>query len=136
MEDTVSDNFWRRVWEFGAGFNFVGVVVLVIGHDWVYTRDGLEPPVPGLHYDTWIGIVAVMGIAYFLVSRDLYGNLDLVRISIIAKLVSATPQLVYWLWWPESFATIFLVPMFADYAFAIVYWRFLQHAKRQLPRPA
>jgi len=132
----VSDNFWRRLWEFGAGFNAVGVAVLIIGHDWVYTRDGLVPPVPGLHYDTWIGIVGVMGVAYFLVSRDLYGNLDLVRVSILAKLVSATSQLVYWLWWPETVVTMLLIPMFADYVFAIMYWRFLQHAKRQLPRPA
>ncbi len=132
----MSDNFWRRVWEVGAWHNFIGLAALIIGHDWVWTRDGLAVPVPGVLYDTWIGLVGILGLAYWMVSRNLYGNPDLVKISILAKILSATVQLTYWIYLPELFPTIFIITIFTDYGFAIAYWRFLRHAQRQMPRPA
>lgn len=109
---------------------------MIFGHNWVYTSSGLNPPVPGVHYDTWIGLIFVMGVAYYYVSKDPYRNIDMAKVCFLAKITSATPQLVYWIFFNEQFARFLILPLLSDYIFAVLYWMFLRHAKNRLKEEA
>ena len=123
----MSETFWKRMWLVAAWHNFIGVAALVIGRNWIYTSAGEPSPAPilSLHYDTWIGLVLVFGIAYYMVYRNLYGSRSLVIVGILGKITSATPQLIYWILYPDRYPPMLILPIFTDYAFAFLYWRFL-----------
>ena len=88
-----NEKFWRAMWLLAAVHNMLGVILFVVWHDAIYTSAGLLPPAPGMHYDTWIAFVFVFGIAYYMVSRDLYKWPGFVVLGIACKVASATPQL-------------------------------------------
>jgi uncharacterized membrane protein (DUF4010 family) len=121
-----SERFWRFVWLAAAATNMLGVVVFVVWHDELYTSSGQQPPVPGMHYDTWIAFVLVFGVAYYMVSRDLYKWRGIVVLGLLAKIASATPQLWYLIFRREETPALYLVPMLTDYAFAVVFIFFLK----------
>ena len=123
-----SEKFWKRMWLVAAWHNFIGVAALVIGRNWIYTSAGEPKPAPilSLHYDTWIGLVLVFGILYYLVYKNLYESRLLVIVGMLGKITSATPQLIYWVLYTDRYPPMLIFPIFTDYAFAFLYWRFLK----------
>jgi hypothetical protein len=124
----MSEKFWKRMWGAAVWHNVIGFVVLVIGRNWIYTSAGQPTPAPvlSLHYDTWIGLVGVFGVLYYKVYRNMYASRDLVVVGILGKLTSATPQLVYWILFTDQYPLMLIGPIFTDYIFAFLYWRFLK----------
>src|SRR5688572_26381951 len=129
------ESFWKRMWLIAAWHNFIGFAALVFGRNYIYTSVGEPEPAPvlSLHYDTWIGLVLVFGIAYYMVYKDLYGSRKVVIVGILGKITSATPQLIYLILYPDRYPTWLIPPIFTDYAFAFLYWRFLKFLDRQAP---
>jgi hypothetical protein len=125
------------MWLVAAWHNFIGFATLVIGRNWIYTSAGEPEPSPilSLHYDTWIGLVLVFGIAYYMVYKNLYESRNLVIVGIIGKITSATPQLIYWILYPDRYPPMLITPIFTDYIFAFLYWRFLKFLDQQKARP-
>jgi hypothetical protein len=123
-----SETFWKRMWLVAAWHNFIGVAILVFGRNWIYTSAGEPEPAPilSLHYDTWIGLVLVFGIAYYMVYKNMYQSRSLVIVGILGKITSATPQLIYLILYPDRYPTMLIGPIITDYAFAFFYWRFLK----------
>jgi hypothetical protein len=137
----MGETFWKRMWFVAAWHNFVAFAVLVVGRNWIYTSAGEPVPAPvlSLHYDTWIGLVLVFGIAYYMVYRNLYASRELVIVGILGKIVSATPQLIYLVLYPDRYPKLLIIPIVTDYVFAFLYWRFLRflaehEAGRRIPR--
>ena len=124
----MSERFWKRMWFVAAWHNFIGFAILVVGRSWIYTSIGEPAPSPmlSLHYDTWIALVLVFGIAYYLVYRNMYESRSLVIVGIFGKVASATPQLIYLVMYPDRYPTLFIPPIVTDYLFAFLYWRFLR----------
>ena len=124
----MSEKFWKRMWLAAVWHNVIGVVVLVFGRNWIYTSAGLPAPAPilSLHYGTWIGLVGVFGVAYYEVYRNMYKTRDLVVVGILGRITSATPQLVYFLLYRDQYPPMLIAPIFTDYIFAFLYWRFLK----------
>ncbi len=116
------------MWLVAVWHNFIGFGVLVFGRNWIYTSAGEPEPLPilSLHYDTWIGLVLVFGIAYYMVYKNMYESRSLVIVGILGKITSATPQLIYWILYPDRFPPMLIGPIFTDYVFAFLYWRFLK----------
>src|SRR5262245_15199190 len=132
----MSEKFWKRMWLAAVWHNVIGFAVLVFGRNWIYTSAGQPAPAPilSLHYDTWIGLVLVFGVAYYKVYKNMYANHDLVVIGILGKITSATPQLVYFLLYPDRYPRMLIAPIITDYIFAFLYWRFLKFLAEQ-PAP-
>lgn len=128
-----SERFWKRMWLIAVWHNVIGFVTLVAARNYIYTSAGEPAPAPilSLHYDTWIGLVAVFGVIYYLVYRNMYGSRDLVIVGILGKITSATPQLVYWILYPDRYPPLLIAPIFTDYTFAFLYWRFLKFLDQQ-----
>ena len=121
--------FWRWMWLSAVVHNAVGVAGFLVGHDAAFARYGL--PVPGVFYDVWIGFVAIFAFAYWLIYRDPQGTRHLVVLAIMAKLASATPQLVHLLLDPSALPSFFWVPIGTDTTYALLFFLFL----RRLCRP-
>ena len=124
----ISEKFWKRMWLAAVWHNVIGFAVLVFFRSWIYTSAGEPEPAPilSLHYDTWIGLVLVFGIAYYLIYKNMYANRDLVIVGILGKITSATPQLIYLILYPSRYPTMLIGPIVTDYIFAILYWKFLK----------
>lgn len=128
-----SERFWKQLWLVAAWHNFIGFATLVIGRNWIYTSAGEPSPAPilSLHYDTWIGLVLVFGIMYYFVYKNLYTSRNMVFIAIIAKITSATPQLIYWRMYPDRYPTMLIFPIFTDYIFAVFFLLFLKFLREK-----
>ena len=57
---------------------------------------------------------------------NMYASRDLVVVGILGKLTSATPQLVYLILFTDQYPRMLIGPIFTDYIFAFLYWRFLK----------
>ena len=91
----------------------------------------MSPPEPGIHYQTWIALIFVFGLAYYMIFRDMYASRNLVVIAIGGKLVSATPMLVGLMVMPDKIPQVFIVPIITDLAFGVLFLTFFVSATRQ-----
>jgi|SRR5579863_4445679 hypothetical protein len=119
-----SERFWKIVWAVAVWHNVIAFVgLLFFGND-VYIREGLEPPVPGVNYVRWWFLIAVFGLIYYMVYRDLYHSRNLVIAGMCGKVASATPDLVY-LVWKGGVPKLFWISVCTDYTFTILFAIFL-----------
>jgi len=133
-----TERFWKIHWAVAVWHNVIGGVGLLFLGDWVYQREGLQPPVPGVNYVRWMLLILVFAYMYFMVYRDLYNTEKLVRAGILGKVASATPDL-YYLVFQTGVAKIFWITVCTDYLFAITFFLFLRWVRRQkdlMARPA
>lgn len=129
-----SERFWRWMWLIAVWHNIIGGMGVIVLGDWLYAREGLPTPVPGVYYFRWGYLILVFGLVYYLVYRNLYRSRDLVIVGIVGKTVSATADL-YYLAAEEGVARIFWIPVFTDYAFVVLFWLFLRWVAQQRPLP-
>lgn len=133
-----TERFWRIHWIIAVWHNVIGAVGMLFLGDWVYLREGLQPPTPGVNYVRWMLLILVFAYMYFMVSRDLYHTEHLVRAGIFGKIASATPDL-YFLLFKTGVAKIFWITVCTDYIFAVTFFLFLSFVRKQndvLARPA
>ena len=135
-----TERFWKIHWAVAVWHNIIGGVGLSIGliatlaapflGDWVYTREGLHPPVPGVNYVRWMLLIMVFAFMYYTVYKDLYNTEKVVHAGILGKVASATPDLYYLLFKP-GVAKIFWITVCTDYTFTITFLIFLGFVKKQ-----
>jgi hypothetical protein len=133
-----TERFWKIHWAVAVWHNVIGGVGLLFLGDWVYQREGLQPPVPGVNYVRWMLLILVFAYMYFMVYKDLYNTEKLVRAGILGKVASATPDL-YYLLFQTGVAKIFWITVCTDYLFAITFFLFLRWVRQQkdlMARPA
>ena len=80
-----TERFWKIHWAVAVWHNVIGGVGLLFLGDWVYQREGLQPPVPGVNYVRWMLLILVFAYVYFMVYKDLYNTEKLVRAGILAS---------------------------------------------------
>jgi hypothetical protein len=119
-----SERFWKIMWAVAVWHNIIAGVGLIFFGDFVYIREGIQPPVPGVNYVRWWYLILVFGLIYYMVYRDLYHSRNLVIAGICGKVASATPDL-YYLIWKTGVPKLFWVSVFTDYTFAILFAIFL-----------
>jgi hypothetical protein len=125
-----TERFWRIHWLIAVWHNIIGGVGLIFLGDWVYAREGLQPPTPGVNYVRWVLLIFVFCYMYYMVYRDLYNTEKVVRAGILGKIASATPDL-YFLLFKSGVAQIFWITVVTDYTFAITFYLFLGFVRKQ-----
>lgn len=123
--------FWPRMFVAAALFNFAFGIPLMFATAWCY-RVAFRDPLPGgdpmaLRFWSDFGFaVSLIGVGYYLVSRNVAANRGLVWLGVFAKLYDVT-ILTY------RYATglarpIVLVPAVVDGAFVLLFLAFLHYA--------
>jgi len=111
-----------------AWHNFIGGALFVWLYEWIYAVDGLVPPTPGVHYQTWIGLVFIFGAMYYMIYRDMYGSRRLILLGILGKVMSASPMLYGLLSTHVDVPNLFVVPVVTDFLFGALFLAFYLHA--------
>ena len=125
-----TERFWKIHWIIAVWHNVIGGVgVLVLG-DWLYQREGLEPPSPGVNYLRWALLILVFGYTYYLIYKDLYNTEKLVWIGVWGKMASASSD-VYYLVFKTGVAHIFWVTVCTDYICVITFVLFIRWVRQQ-----
>jgi hypothetical protein len=125
-----TERFWKIHWAVAVWHNIIGGVGLMFLGGWVYAREGLVPPAPGVNYVRWMLLILVFGYMYYMVYTDLYNTEKVVLAGILGKIASASPDL-YYLVWKSGVPKIFWITVCTDYAFAVTFFIFLGFVRRQ-----
>jgi hypothetical protein len=126
----MTDSGYRRMFQFGAFWNLSGAVVVWFGAGLVFGMAGMPTPEPVAFYDAWIALFATYGFGVYLISRDMYGNLSLVRLGIVGK-VSFAVIFVYYYGRGALIPPFFWLAVVGDLIFAAFFAAFLRHAARR-----
>lgn len=126
----MSDKFYKIMFLVAAWHNFIGGALFALLGDWIYRYEGLSPPRPGIHYKTWIGLIFVFGVMYYMVYVDIYSSKSLVVIGILGKFVSSVPMLYGLIFIPERVPGLFVVPVATDMTFGFLFLAFYIHANK------
>ncbi len=85
---------------------------------------------PPAYYDGWLALLLTFGIGYLMVWRDMYGNKNIVILGIIGKLAFAAVFVYNMMAFGGQIPRLFLIPVIGDLVFVVLYWMFLNFAKR------
>jgi hypothetical protein len=123
----MSDRTFRRIFLVGALWNFFGAGLFFLLWRPAFALFALEPPNYLAFFQSWLALAFVFGIGYYYVFRDLYGNLNIVRLGIYGKTAFALIFIYHVLF--SGFHPVFLSGAFIDLGFVVLYGLFLAHAR-------
>ena len=126
----MGENFYKRMFLIGTIWNLVGGVILVVLTDWIFAIAGLEPPFPPAYYYSWIALFATFGIGYYMVYKNMYANKNIVILGIIGKLAFSIIFIYYMITLTGQIPLFFIIPVIGDLVFVILFWMFLNFAKK------
>ena len=117
---------WTKMWLLATAFNFVIALPILLAPKWTYELVYVTPPGDPLAVVFWRDFgfaVALLGIGYFLVFRDINKNRGIVYLGIVAKLFDVI-VLTYRFVVGISHAVV-LIPAAIDGGFVILFVLFL-----------
>lgn len=125
-----TERFWKIHWLVAVWHNVIGGLGVLFAGDWLYAREGLPAPEPGVNSVRWALLILVFALVYYMVYRDLYGSDRLVVVGICGKLASASSDL-YYLAFQGGVPKIFWTTVVTDYIFVFTFLLFLGFVKKQ-----
>jgi hypothetical protein len=125
----LGEAFYKNMFLVGAVWNVLGGGLIVAATGWIFSRAGLRPPEPPLYYNAWIALFVVFGIGYYMVSRDLYRNKNIVVLGIIGKLAFSAIFIYNLISYPSQVPRFFLIPVIGDLVFVVLFGMFLGFAR-------
>ena len=125
----MSDQTFRRIFLVGALWNLFGAGLFFIFWRQAFAFFQLEPPNYLAFFQSWLALAFVFGIGYYYVFRDLYANLNIVRLGIYGKMGFAVIFIYHVA--VGDFHPVFLSGAIIDLVFAGLYALFLAHARRK-----
>ena len=126
----MGENFYKRMFLAGALWNVAGGVLIAVATPWVFSIAGLHPPDPPVFYDAWLALAITFGIGYYMVYRDMFGNKGIVVLGIIGKLAFSAVFIYSMFAFKGQVPLFFLIPVSGDLVFVVLYWMFLNFARR------
>ena len=114
----------------GAIWNLLGGAVILGFTYWIFDTAHLTPPHPPLYYQAWVALFMTFGIGYFMISRNLYGNKNLVWLGMIGKLAFSAIFLYNFFRFQGEVPHFFLIPVIGDLGFVVLFALFLRFARR------
>jgi hypothetical protein len=121
----------QRMFLVGALWNLVGAGLFFLFRRQAFAFFALEPPNYVAFFQAWLALAFVFGIGYYYVSRDLYGNLNIVRMGIYGKTAFSVIFIYHVIF--SHFHPVFLSGVFIDLVFVGLYALFLVHARSHKP---
>ena len=110
--------------------NLIGGFIFIFGYSWIYGTVDALPPQPGVHYQTWIGLIFIFGLIYYMIYQDMYAGRKLVIIGILGKLNSAAPMFYGIVTGNPLVPWLFVIPVITDISFTVYFIAFFVHARR------
>ena len=123
----MTDQTYRKIFLAGAVWNLLGAGLFFLFWRAAFAFLQLEHPNYLAFFQAWLALAFVFGIGYYDVSRDLYGNTNIVRLGIYGKTAFAVIFIYHVLF--SNFHPVFLGGAVIDIAFVVLYALFLVHAR-------
>jgi hypothetical protein len=121
------ENTYRRIFLLGALWNLIGAGLFFVFWRQAFDLLRIEYPNYLAFFQAWLALAFVFGIGYYYVYRDLYGNVNIVRLGIYGKTVFAAIFVYHVIF--SGFHPVFLSGAIIDLIFVILYARFLTYAR-------
>lgn len=126
----MGQTFYKNMFLAGAIWNVLGGAILLGIQDWVFSTADLNPPDPPLYFYGWIALFMTFGIGYYMVSRDLFNNKNIVILGIIGKLVFSGIFIYYVISASDLVPMLMLVPVIGDLVFVALFGMFLNYTRK------
>jgi hypothetical protein len=124
----MNDQTFRRIFLVGALWNLLGAGLFFVFWRQAFAFFQLEPPNYLAFFQAWVALAFVFGIGYYYVFRELYANLNIVRLGIYGKTAFALIFIYHVAF--GGFHPVFLTGAIIDLVFVVLYALFLAHARR------
>jgi len=124
----MTDKTYQRIFLVGTLWNLLAAGLFFLFWRLAFGLFQLEPPNYLAFFQSWLALAFVFGIGYYYVYRDLYGNLNIVRLGIYGKTAFAVIFIYHVIF--SDFHPIFLSGAIIDLVFVVLYALFLEHARR------
>jgi hypothetical protein len=123
----MSDKTYRTIFLVGTLWNLLGGGLFFLFWRQAFALFQLPLPNYVAFFQAWLALAFVFGIGYYYVYRDLYSNLNIVRLGIYGKTAFAVIFIYHVLF--SGFHPIFLSGAIIDLIFVVLYGQFLAHAR-------
>lgn len=123
----MTDQSYRIIFLVGALWNLLGSGLFFLLWRPAFAFFQLAPPHYLAFFQAWLALAFVFGIGYYYVYRDLYGNLNLVKLGIYGKTLFAVIFIYHVIL--SGFHPIFLSGAIIDLMFVTLFLRFLADAR-------
>jgi hypothetical protein len=123
----MTEESYQRIFLVGALWNLLGAGLFFLFWRQAFDLFQLAPPNYLPFFQAWLALAFVFGIGYYDVSRDLYGNVNIVRLGIYGKTAFAIIFIYHVMF--SNFHPVFLSGAIIDLVFVVLYKRFLTYAR-------
>lgn len=114
---------WKSVFQVKAVINWVEAAVLLLADGWIRKSLALEPLANSEYSQLFFGLVFIIGIGYWWVSKDISRNHDIIRLGIYAQFSVFTVLAYHTLF--GDVHPLYLISGVIDLVFAILFVLFL-----------
>lgn len=115
-------NYFKRLFQVGALWNLAAGIELLFLQKWIFNFMEMEPLAHPIFYQFFGVAVLLFGIGYWLVSRDLSCNHDIVRLGVAGKILVFAFTLYYaaigslpWMWVGVGFGDLLFAVLFIHF---------------------
>ncbi len=117
--------YFKRLFQVGAIWNVAAGIELLFFQKYIFGFMGMAPLAHPIFYQFFCLAVLLFGIGYWLVSRDLTRNHDIVRLGVAGKVLVFAFTLYYagigrlpWLWVASGFGDLVFAGLFIHFLIA------------------
>jgi hypothetical protein len=123
----MTDQAYQKIFLVGALWNLLGTGLLFLFWRQAFAFFQLQHPNYLAFFHSWLALAFVFGIGYYYVSKDLYGNVNIVKLGIYGKTAFAVIIIYHVLF--TYLHPVFLSGAIIDLVFVVLYVLFLVHAR-------
>ncbi|MFQ5875144.1 MAG: hypothetical protein ACE5JL_15290 [Dehalococcoidia bacterium] len=126
----MDERFYKHMFLAGAFWNVVGGGIVIALDGWIFSTADLDPPHPGLYYQSWVALFVTFGIGYYFVYRDMFSNKNIVVLGIIGKLAFSAIFIYNFAASSDLVPLLFIIPVVGDLLFVVLFGSFLNFARK------
>ena len=116
-------SYYKKLFLLAAFWNWVATALFFVAWMPLFSLIGMTPPASPIFLHLFLALAFVFGIGYFWVSRDLFGNLAVVRMGILGK--GAVFALMAFYWIKGAIPFLLVTTGVVDLIFAVLFAEFL-----------
>jgi hypothetical protein len=123
------DSFFRNLFLIAAIYDFVLGVAFLFFYEPVYSYFNIALPVYPIYLQMAAAFVFAMGVGYYFIFKNLYRNIDLVKLGVAYKVVYSS--LVGYFYFTGLANIVFFWFALFDAVFLVLFVWFLVYAKKE-----
>ncbi|MBD3252713.1 hypothetical protein GF386_03215 [Candidatus Pacearchaeota archaeon] len=127
MKKGEKDNLFRIIFLIAAVYDFVLGILFLVFYKSIYNFLGITLPVYPMYMQMAAAFVIAMGVGYYFVYKNLYRNIDLVKLGVVYKAVYS--GLAGYFYLSDLGHVIFFWFAIIDIIFLLLFVWFLVYAK-------